>query len=793
TPSALAIDAQGNIYVTGTSSGVSDTGLDFVLVKYTQNLVTGLPTITSVPQGAVIAYGSNFTFTVAALGEEPLWYQWRFDGQDIPGATNNTFVISPAGFEQSGSYSVQVANAHGRVISPDAVLVVQAPPSIVVQPQSQIVAAGSTVSFSVVVEGSTPLFHQWFLNGVPITNAVQRTLVLRNVHPGLAGTYSVLTTNRAGALQSSPARLVVSTLAQQSWDRQYNGPLGSSDDAQAIAVGPDGSVFVTGLSIGVGGDYATVKYDANGSEVWVARYNGPVDGNDFPTAIAVDGAGNAYVTGRSWGGASALDIATVKYDANGSEVWVARFNSPDNLNDSGSAIAVDTSGNVYVTGSSVVAPDNSDFITIKYDASGAQLWTHRYDGPAHGYDEAFALAVDSDGRAYVTGTSSQDSFNTDIATIKYETDGTPLWIARYNGPANSHDTAKKVRLDQAGNVYVAGDTYASNNYPDYALVKYSAAGTRLWAARYDNPDHLYDYVSDLIVDPAGYAYVTGTTHPLGQASSYLTIKYGPNGERLWMAGFTGQYDGSDAPGALTFDATGNICVVGTVHNGETFDIATVCYDTTGHRRWTAIYAGSGTSIDTSIGLGADQSGNVFVAGTSVAGGESDFVTLKYSQGNFTGTPRINTPPHDQLVPLGETTQFSVSAVGATPLTYRWWFKNRVIAEGDSFSSLSLSNVNESMAGYYSAEVFNSLGSLVSPLAELRLTGPVIPRFSYVGLTNGSLRIVIQAQGGFMYRLDASPDLINWWPGATNFNQNSSIEFLEPVAGAPRYYRAVKLQ
>src|SRR6185369_14776607 len=102
----------------------------------------------------------------------------------------------------------------------------------------------------------------------------------------------------------------------------------------------------------------------------------------------------------------------------------------------------------------------------------------------------------------------------------------------------------------------------------------------------------------------------------------------------------------------------------------TFDIATVCYDTTGHRRWTAMYARSGTSTDTSIGLAADQSGNVFVAGTSIVGGESDFVTLKYAQGNFSGTPRINTPPHDQLVPLGENTQFSVSAFGAAPLTYR---------------------------------------------------------------------------------------------------------------------------
>ncbi len=354
TPSALALDSVGNIYLAGTSFGVSDTGLDFVLVKYSQNSVAGLPRITNVPQGAVISYGSNITFSVTATGEEPLSYQWRFDGQDIYGATNSTFVIAPAGFEHSGSYSVLVANVHGRVASPEAALVVQAPPSILAQPQTQIVAAGSTVSFSVVVDGSTPLFHQWFFNGVPISNAVQRTLVLRNVQPGSAGSYEVLTTNRAGLVRSSPARLVVTTLAQQTWEMRYNGLAQSGDIPKKMAVGPDGSVFVTGLSLGDGADYATIKYDASGNQVWVARYNGPENGQDFPADVAVDSNGNTYVTGGSWGGPSALDIATVKYNPTGNQEWVARFNSPDNLNDTGSAIAVDADGNVYVAGASVV-------------------------------------------------------------------------------------------------------------------------------------------------------------------------------------------------------------------------------------------------------------------------------------------------------------------------------------------------------------------------------------------------------------------------------------------------------
>jgi uncharacterized delta-60 repeat protein len=792
TPSTLAVDPAGNIYVTGTSFGLSDTGLDFVLVKYRQNSVAGVPRITSVPQGAVISYGSNITFSVAATGEEPLSYQWRFDGQNIDGATNSTLVIAQAGFEHSGSYSVRVANVHGRVVSPEAILVVQAPPSILSQPQTQIVAAGSTVSFSVVVDGSTPLFHQWFFNDVPISNAVQRTLVLRNVQPGSAGRYDVVTTNRAGTVRSSPARLVVTTLAQQSWEMHYNGPAQAGDSPRAMAVGPDGSVIVTGLSLGDGADYATIKYDTSGNQVWVARYNGPESGHDFPSGLVVDGSGNVYVTGASWGGTSALDIATVKYDADGQQEWAVRFNSPDNFNDSGSAIAVDTNGNVYVTGASVVGANNSDFITIKYNSSGTQLWAHRYDGPGHAYDEAVAIAVDSAGRAYVTGTSSQSNGHTDFATIKYETNGTPLWVARYSRAAGSDQTAVRLRVDQAGNVYVAGVTYDVNGNPDYALVKYSAAGFQLWATRYDNPDHWYDYLSDLIVDPLGNVYITGTSHPLGQAAVYLTIKFSPDGERLWLASFTGQYDGSDVPGALTFDSTGHICVTGTISNGDNFDIGTVCYDTNGNRRWTANHAGLGNQTDTAVAIGADQFGNVFVTGSSLSNSESDFITLKYAQQNVTGAPVIVDPPQNRLVPLGESTSFSVSAAGNAPLTYRWSFKNRIIGEGEGLSAIGLSNVTESAAGYYTVEVFDELGSVVSPIAELRLTGPVIPRFGFVGITNGSLRVVVLAESGFVYRLDASLDLRNWFVVATNYNQNSSIEFNEPFTGTRRYYRAVKL-
>jgi len=170
---------------------------------------------------------------------------------------------------------------------------------------------------------------------------------------------------------------------QQQWVAVYNGGNGS-DIAYAVAVDGSGNVYVTGFSVGPGScnfvcnDYATIKYDASGQQQWVARYNGPANDDDHARAIAVDASGNVYVTGASIGTTwPDYDYATIKYDASGNQLWVARYNGPANGFDSASAIAVDPSGNVYVTGASEGSGTGFDYATIKYDASGNQLWAAR--------------------------------------------------------------------------------------------------------------------------------------------------------------------------------------------------------------------------------------------------------------------------------------------------------------------------------------------------------------------------------------------------------------------------------
>ena len=221
---------------------------------------------------------------------------------------------------------------------------------------------------------------------------------------------------------------------QTVWMARYNGPGYGADWAYAIVADSAGNVFVTGSSWSNSSeDYATVKYDgATGNQLWVARYNGPGNGQDVAKAIVVDGASNVYVTGYSRGSGGGFDYATIKYDgATGNQVWVARYNGPANSDDMALALRLDSAGNVFVTGASRDSAGQDDYATVKYDgATGNQMWVARYNGPANDRDRAFALAVDSAGNVFVTGWSRGVDSDMDYATVKYDgATGNQLWVA----------------------------------------------------------------------------------------------------------------------------------------------------------------------------------------------------------------------------------------------------------------------------------------------------------------------------------------------------------------------------
>ncbi len=430
----------------------------------------------------------------------------------------------------------------------------------------------------------------------------------------------------------------------EEWVARYNGPgtIYFDDSASALAVDAAGNVYITGASIGSDNayDYATIKYDTHGNPLWVARYDGPGNSLDTATAIAVDAVGNVYVTGNSVGSGTNYDYATIKYDTNGNQLWVARYDGPGNGSEYANALVVDAAGNVYVTGFSTGIGTDSDYATIKYDANGNQVWVARYNGPGNYEDIAHALAVDSAGNVYATGSSSDDapqppvfSYHTAYATIKYDMNGNPLWTARYYGPEN-FDIAFALALDAAGNVYVTGSSADPATFSDYATIKYDTNGNQLWAARYNGPANSDDHANSLALDSASNVYVTGMSDGgLATGDDYATIKYDTNGNPLWAARYNGPANSTDHAQALALDSAGNVFVTGSsVVSPIQDDYATIKYDTNGNPLWIAQYNGPANSNDDAATLAVDAVGNVYVTGQSFGSGTSlDYTTVKYSQ------------------------------------------------------------------------------------------------------------------------------------------------------------------
>ncbi len=113
------------------------------------------------------------------------------------------------------------------------------------------------------------------------------------------------------------------------------------------------------------------------------------------------------------------------------------------------------------------------FLISPTSAQVNEQWVARYDGPANDSDSALALAVDSAGNVYVTGGSDGDGTGSDYTTVKYDTDGNELWVTRYNGPVNHIDWAWALAVDSAGNFYVTGESQGDGTGYDYATIKYT--------------------------------------------------------------------------------------------------------------------------------------------------------------------------------------------------------------------------------------------------------------------------------------------------------------------------------
>ena len=436
--------------------------------------------------------------------------------------------------------------------------------------------------------------------------------------------------------------LVSSSMGQvtQQWVQRYNGPGYSSDGGSVLKVDNAGNVYILGTtSDGPTTDFITIKYNSSGLMQWLQIYNGTGNNVDRGSAIAIDQEGNVYVTGFSTGAGSRYDYATIKYDSLGIMKWVQRFNGPTSMDDMPAAIAIDNSGNIYITGWCSAGALFDDYATLKYNSEGVLQWIQKYNGTGSNQDQARSIAIDIWGNVYVTGSSYGITSGYDYATVKYNPLGDSLWVRRYNGQVGGADGASLISIDPQGNIIVAGNSEGSNlldTNSDFVTIKYNSAGVQQWVQRYTGPSNRYDDVNALDVDVLGNVYITGLSKGFVTSWDYATVKYSSSGVRQWVQRYAGfNQGGADVARSISVDDAGNVYVTG-LSAGDIFpneyDYATLKYNSTGVVQWIQRYNGPSNRNDQAYSLALDLIGNVYVTGESYDNGTGmDIVTIKYSQ------------------------------------------------------------------------------------------------------------------------------------------------------------------
>lgn len=401
---SLAIYGSDNIYVTGISTGMV-TGSDVVTIKYDPltgdtiwtsryaGLSTDQVNAITCDANAVYVTGRTFNINMNTL-------TIKLDA--VTGSTIWVRTYNAPGNGGDNGYAIEV-DPSGNVFAAGVGIVAGEQKVVILKYDS----AGNLAA-------GWPFIYTGPLSTVNDEARAIKVDVSGNVYvtgraniSGLAD-YLTLKVNSAGVLQ---------------WTKRYNGPFNSEDYCVALVLdNTQSNVYAGGTSFRGGvQNYFIIKYNAStGDSVRAASYDGPSFNIDILSAMAIDYANNVYVTGYSFDAASSFDYATLKFNSSLVQQWATRYNGTGNGVEAASSIAVDIYGNVYVSGRSLGSGTNDDYATVMYNSAGTEKWVARYNGPAGGSDASNFVAVDNSGNVYVTGRSAGIGTGAnDYATLKY--------------------------------------------------------------------------------------------------------------------------------------------------------------------------------------------------------------------------------------------------------------------------------------------------------------------------------------------------------------------------------------
>ncbi len=219
------------------------------------------------------------------------------------------------------------------------------------------------------------------------------------------------------------------------------------------------------------GDTFVTKYNSSGVRQWIKEF-GTSTSSDIGAGVGVDFGGNVYVSGYSGGNfdgntsAGSYDNFVIKFNSSGTKQWSRLLGTTGN--ETAYGIAVDANGNSYTTGTTTGSLDgnvnpqvgNQDLYLIKYDSNGNKQWTRQFGASAQDY--ASEVALDSTGNVYISGyvlAAVDGNFfagNQDIVIVKYDTNGIKKWSKLLG--TSDYDSTGDMAIEPNGDVYLGTQT-----------------------------------------------------------------------------------------------------------------------------------------------------------------------------------------------------------------------------------------------------------------------------------------------------------------------------------------------
>lgn len=806
------------------------------------------PNITAHPQSLTLNQGANAAFSVAYVGSTPLTFQWKFNGDDIPGATQNNYTRLNAQPAHAGDYAVAITNEFGDALSSNATLVVNVPPGIAVPPATQNLNQGSNVTFTVVATGTAPLAYQWRKGAANIAGATGTSYTKNNLQSSDAAAYTVVVTNVAGSITSAPANLTVNippAITGQPASQEVNAGANVTFTVTATGTAPLGYQWRKNGANLAGA--TTSSYTKNNVQAADVGLYSVVVSNLLGTATSAEAilALNAVIVfSDDFESGNLNNWTTAASPATALDISTAQNHTGGGANAAREDVTTDKA--YHNLGLELEGKSRLTFWAYDTTAANINSGQTRWFGEVRGYagagygagGVAQVFAIGRYGVGFGTGTGSlaTEVLNYTNYQGRVVSGANTGW---FNLSVQRSVGWHKFEIERAAN----GDI---NFYVDGALGRtITGANLATWdttalgsIASGSSPGEVW--FDDLKVEY--YDPPTINSQPLGQ-----TVGAGANANFSVTAtnnALTYQWrlNSVNIPGATTSalainnaqaaDA-GNYSVAVANGAGVTVSaIAALLVAPVITSQPVGITNLTGTTAIFSVGVNGQnplsyhwkKGGVNLTDGGNISGATTATLTLNgitptdvadYSvaitnAGGYAVSglaalavmepPVINTHPASQIVGAGGNVLFTVAATGSAPLAYQWHFNGGDIA-GATDSSYTRTNVQSADSGSYTVIITNLAGTATSDAAELTVNSPpalaaIADRTVHAGvtfsITNSATDLDAPPQT-LNFSLDAFPPgsgiepgsgIFTWTPGEADTGTTNTVTVRVTDNGSP---------